>query len=86
MTCRYHTNEDGDQKYYLTPFSPCPSVILTTDGTLNCCPCDGCDGVLELEGRNVLDTLSFWGCNECGHATVANDIKDSHIGENCSDK
>ena len=74
MTCMNHTNEHGDPKYYVSPFGPCQDVVLTTNGDPNICPCDGCPGVLVFEGRNTMDSLSFWCCTSCSDTFVARDI------------
>jgi len=38
------------------------------------CPCDGCDGTLMSDGRNVADTRTFLQCSSCGCAYVADDF------------
>lgn len=57
MTCKYHTDSNGDQQFYVTPFDS-PLVVK--------CPCPGsCSGYLVSDGRNSNNTLTFLICSVC---------------------
>lgn len=56
-----------------TTAAPCADEIGLTPCPIIQCPC-GCQGVLQVEGRNTLDTLMFLQCSTCACAYVAYDV------------
>lgn len=73
MPCLLHTDPDGPDEHYAHPFMPCPRIVPDHMGVLRC-PCPGgCDGVMVSEGRNRLDTLTFYQCDRCHDAVVVLD-------------
>lgn len=66
MPCLHHTDENGPEEYYVTPFDP-PLPIK--------CQCPGgCIGHLKVEGPNRLNTLSFLVCDTCGCCYTADHL------------
>lgn len=66
--CLRHTDPDGPDEHYTTPFDPAEPVP---------CPCPGgCPGMLRVDGRNVDGTLMFLCCDACACAHVAKDGRD----------